>query len=164
MNPEHAHVLAQAIGQNLQREWMLTFKVISAIPEGHKHYKPEPSSRTAWDLATHLATADVGFLHGVADHSYASGFPKITPHTIEEAADWYKHEFPKALERVMALDGAHLAHPVPFMNMTLPAVHYMFFCNNHMIHHRGQLAAYLRPMGGKVPAIYGGSADEPYPG
>ena len=33
--------------------------------------------------------------------------------------------------------------------------------NNHSIHHRGQLAAYLRAMGSKVPAIYGGSADEP---
>ena len=31
---------------------------------------------------------------------------------------------------------------------------------NHLVHHRGQLAAYLRPMGSKVPAIYGVSADE----
>ena len=29
-----------------------------------------------------------------------------------------------------------------------------------MVHHRGQLSAYLRPMGGKVPAIYGPSADD----
>ena len=28
------------------------------------------------------------------------------------------------------------------------------------IHHRGQLTTYLRPMGGKVPAIYGPSADD----
>ncbi|HKR65088.1 MAG TPA: DinB family protein [Thermoanaerobaculia bacterium] len=28
-----------------------------------------------------------------------------------------------------------------------------------MIHHRGQLSAYIRPMGGKVPSIYGPSAD-----
>ena len=32
------------------------------------------------------------------------------------------------------------------------------------MHHRGQLSAYLRPMGAKVPAIYGGSADEPMAG
>ena len=29
-----------------------------------------------------------------------------------------------------------------------------------MVHHRGQLSSYLRPMGGKVPAIYGPSGDE----
>ena len=31
----------------------------------------------------------------------------------------------------------------------------------HTVHHRGQLSAYLRPMGSKVPQIYGGSADDP---
>jgi uncharacterized damage-inducible protein DinB len=30
-----------------------------------------------------------------------------------------------------------------------------------MIHHRGQLSTYIRPMGGKVPSIYGPSADAP---
>jgi uncharacterized damage-inducible protein DinB len=45
-----------------------------------------------------------------------------------------------------------------------PAVSYLGFGNNHSIHHRGQLAAYIRSMGGKVPAIYGGSADEPWKG
>ena len=29
-----------------------------------------------------------------------------------------------------------------------------------LIHHRGQLSTYLRPMGSTVPAIYGPSADE----
>jgi uncharacterized damage-inducible protein DinB len=30
----------------------------------------------------------------------------------------------------------------------------------HLAHHRGQLTVYLRLMEGKVPAIYGPSADE----
>ena len=30
-----------------------------------------------------------------------------------------------------------------------------------MIHHRGQITTYLRPMGSTVPQIYGPSADEP---
>jgi uncharacterized damage-inducible protein DinB len=29
------------------------------------------------------------------------------------------------------------------------------------IHHRGQLSTYLRPMGAKVPSIYGPSGDDP---
>ena len=29
------------------------------------------------------------------------------------------------------------------------------------IHHRGQISTYLRPMGSKVPSIYGPSADDP---
>jgi uncharacterized damage-inducible protein DinB len=43
----------------------------------------------------------------------------------------------------------------------LPRVTYLQFMQKHMVHHRGQLSAYLRPMGAKVPSIYGGSADEP---
>jgi uncharacterized damage-inducible protein DinB len=41
----------------------------------------------------------------------------------------------------------------------LPAVMYLSFILNHSIHHRGQLSMYLRPMGAKVPAIYGESYD-----
>jgi uncharacterized damage-inducible protein DinB len=32
-----------------------------------------------------------------------------------------------------------------------------FLCD--LIHHRGQMSVYIRPMGGKVPSIYGPSAD-----
>ena len=45
--------------------------------------------------------------------------------------------------------------------MQMPNATYLGFANNHSVHHRGQLAAYLRAMGSKVPAIYGDSADEP---
>jgi uncharacterized damage-inducible protein DinB len=37
---------------------------------------------------------------------------------------------------------------------------FLWFILFDTIHHRGQLSAYLRPMGAKVPAIYGPSADE----
>jgi uncharacterized damage-inducible protein DinB len=34
------------------------------------------------------------------------------------------------------------------------------FLMNHLIHHRGQLAVYLRMLDVPVPALYGPSADE----
>ena len=36
-------------------------------------------------------------------------------------AEWYKHEFPKRLERVLALDGARLAQTIDMFGMNLPA-------------------------------------------
>jgi uncharacterized damage-inducible protein DinB len=48
--------------------------------------------------------------------------------------------------------------------MKMPAVQVLVFALVHMVHHRGQLSTYLRPMGGKVPGIYGGSFDEPWQG
>ena len=58
-----------------------------------------------------------------------------------------------------------LAKEIDFFGMMKqPAIGFVDFANNHGIHHRGQLAAYLRAMGSTVPSIYGGSADEPFQG
>jgi uncharacterized damage-inducible protein DinB len=45
--------------------------------------------------------------------------------------------------------------------LTLPKVAVLrSFVMNHMIHHRGQLAAFYRIAGVPVPSIYGPSKDE----
>jgi uncharacterized damage-inducible protein DinB len=44
--------------------------------------------------------------------------------------------------------------------MEQPVGEFLWLILFDSIHHRGQLSAYLRPMGGKVPAIYGPSADD----
>lgn len=161
MTPEQAKFLTQAVGQQLQQEWKTTYKTIAAVPEDKKSYKPQADSRDAWFLAHHIATCDVGFLKAVAANNF-DAFNVTTPaKTIGDLADWYKHEFPKALEQVLALDGNHLSKIVEAWGvLKLPSAAYTMFCNNHMVHHRGQLSTYLRPMGAKCPAIYGASFDE----
>jgi uncharacterized damage-inducible protein DinB len=139
--------------------------VLTAIPDNQKDYKPEPNSRGAFELASHLASADVWFLNGVVNGKFdnpTDGEPKFN--SVQELGDWYKHHFPQTLERALSLDGAKLAQVVDFFGMKMPAVNYLLFALVHMVHHRGQLSAYLRPMGGKVPSIYGGSYDEPWRG
>jgi uncharacterized damage-inducible protein DinB len=160
MNADQAKVVGDVIGQAVQREWMQTYKVINAVPDARKDYKPADNSRSAWDLAHHIAVCDVGFLEAVANNSFASFPAKTDARTIPQLADWYKHQMPKALEKVLTLDGNHLSQIVEAFGMKLPSFNYLMFCNNHMIHHRGQLTAYLRPMGAKVPAIIGNSFDE----
>jgi uncharacterized damage-inducible protein DinB len=164
MNADQAKFLAANVGQNLQQEWKTTYKVISAVPDAKKDFKQQENSRSAWDLAHHIAVCDVGFLHAVTSGTFSGTFPaKTSATTITELADWYKHEFPKGLEQVLAKDGAHLATVIENWGMKLPVVAFFFFCNNHMIHHRGQLSTYLRPMGSKCPMIYGSSFDEKFP-
>ena len=160
MKPDQAKTVAEVIGQGIQGEWMHTYKAINALPDAKKDFKPEPNSRTAFDLAHHIAICDVGFLHSVAANNFGLFPAKCDAKTIPELANWYKHEMPKALEKVLALDGTHLSTTVDAFGMKMPSVNYLMFCNNHMIHHRGQLTTYIRPMGGKVPAMYGGSFDE----
>jgi uncharacterized damage-inducible protein DinB len=160
MKPEQAKAVAEAVGQQLQHEWMTTYKVLSAIPNEKRDYKPEVNSRSAWELGVHMATADIWFLDGVLNAAFGPPGDGAPATDTAGIADWYKKEFPNRLERVLALDGNHLAQIVDFFGMKMPAAQILLFTLVHMVHHRGQLSGYLRPMGGKVPSIYGGSFDE----
>jgi uncharacterized damage-inducible protein DinB len=163
MNADQAHAAAQLVGQQLQTEWKTTYKVLTALPENKKDFKPEEHSRAAFELAKHLAAADVWFLEGVINGRFDSP-SEPGASTVAELGDWYKQHFPRTLERALALEGPQLAQTVDFFGMKLPAVNYLLFALVHMVHHRGQLSTYLRPCGGKVPSIYGGSYDEPWTG
>ena len=55
--------------------------------------------------------------------------------------------------RLEFLAGGHLIAEMPVSGLM-----WMLFFDS--IHHRGQLSTYLRPMGGKVPSIYGPLADD----
>lgn len=164
MNADQAKAVAAVVGQQLQNEWMTTYKVIAAVPEGKKDYKPEPNSRSAWELATHIAGADIWFLEGVINGKFADPSEKGPAPTVAGVADWYKKEFPNRLERALALEGNKLAQIIDFYGIKAPAAQFLIFTLVHMVHHRGQLSSYLRPMGGKVPSIYGGSFDEQWQG
>lgn len=80
--------------------------------------------------------------------------------TIADVVGFYQQAFPQKLQQLRAMPPERLTANVSFFGMMeMPNVKYIGFANNHSIHHRGQLAAYLRAMGSKVPNIYGPSAD-----
>jgi len=162
MTADQAHAVAQALGQQIQQEWMTTVKVIEAIPEDKKSYKPDPKGRSAWDLAVHVCLSDVWFLKGVITQKFTPQEDVAPAPTVKGLVDWYKQQMPSALEQVLALDGLKLAATVEFFGMKMQNAQYLVWQAVHNAHHRGQLATYLRPMGSKVPSIYGGSADEPF--
>ena len=169
MTPQEARAAANVIGTQLQHEWMTTAKVLAAIPDGNKEWKPDPKSRSAWELAVHLAGADIWFLDCILNGAFSSdphGEDKLkeAAPTPAALADWYKHTFPAKLEQVLALPDHRFTDILDFFGMKNPAIVYLNFGLVHGVHHRGQLAVYLRPMGGKVPNIYGGSADETWMG
>jgi len=136
------------------------------LPGSNRDFRLDSKSRTAWQLAWHLGSSDVQMLDEIADHKFdmAHRF-KQEPRDIADLVNWYETNFLRAANRIRAMTPAQLATPVDFDGVCkMPAVFYLGFVNNHSVHHRGQLAAYLRPMGSKVPSIYGGSADEPWNG
>jgi uncharacterized damage-inducible protein DinB len=162
MTPEFALGYRQLMLDGVARELEITKKVLAAIPDDKSGFRPDPKARTAWELAWHIANSDVQFLNGIADLNFAMGNPEHPPKKISELVAWYDSNFKSASARVAALSAEQLLTPVNFFGaFNFPAVVYLSFLNNHSIHHRGELATYLRPMGSKVPSIYGGSYDEP---
>ena len=72
MTPQEARAAVNVIGTQLQHEWMTTAKVLAAIPDAAKDWKPEPKSRSAWELAIHLAGADIWFLTAILDGKFTN--------------------------------------------------------------------------------------------
>jgi uncharacterized damage-inducible protein DinB len=168
MTPDHARAIADYFANMFDFEIANTIKVLRAIPNDRRDYKPDGKSRTAWELATHLAGSGLWFLDSVCDATFVYD-PEVENkrtaglNTIDDVVEFYKREYPKRIQRLRETPGEKLAQEVDFFGATRePAIWFLGLANNHGIHHRGQLMAYLRSMGSKVPAIYGGSADESF--
>jgi uncharacterized damage-inducible protein DinB len=170
MTSEQATFLATQYAQLMQGEFPATCKVLAAVKDDNRSYKPDEKSRTAWELATHLATADVWFLDSILTGKFTWDPEQVKQiegrfTSVAEVVAFYEKTFPEKLKAIQAMSGDELARPLDFFGMMqMPAVSFVGMANNHSMHHRGQLAAYLRAMGSKVPAIYGASADEPMAG
>jgi uncharacterized damage-inducible protein DinB len=167
MNSEQARILVEQFAGLMESEVSTTCKVLAAVQTGNGDYKPDAKARSARELAAHMAVADNWFLQSIIDGKFEfnpeeAGKAESQFKTADEIVAFYQKTVPDKLKQLRALPGDQLAREVDFFGMMkMPAVSLLGLANNHSIHHRGQLAAYLRPMGSKVPSIYGGSADEP---
>lgn len=162
LSPEEAKFLCAQFLPSLKTEHATTKRVIEAIPEDKSDYRPDPNAKSALELAWHIVAAEKRFLAGVA----AGGLdfsPINRPESVRTPAEigvWFDETFSGNLAQIEGLSGQQLAKIIDFRGMfQLPAVSFIQLCLNHSIHHRGQLSTYLRPMGGKVPSIYGESYD-----
>ncbi len=165
MTPEQGKLLCKVFLDTITNETEITKKMIRAIPEDKKSYKPDPKARSAHELAWHLATSEVWFLDFVLNGKAEFSGEPAAPPTISAILDWYQTNHRDRVHKIEALSADKLSASLQLVpGMEMPAVTYLNFLNLHSAHHRGQLSSYLRPMGSKVPSIYGGSADEPWQG
>lgn len=145
-------------------EWPKFLKVLRALPEGKLDYKPHERNSSAGDIAWFLVlelralVAMVNTLENHWEQPAGPGSAAAIAAEYEKAAQEMERTLAAAGEDKWAQDtkmyvGGRLLRTAPLGE----SVWDFFF---DAIHHRGQLTAYLRPMGGKVPAIYGPSGDE----
>jgi uncharacterized damage-inducible protein DinB len=163
MTNSEAATIRQYVGLPLLKaEHPITQAVIGAIPPGKGDYRPDDVVKSALDLAWHIVTAEVRFVDAAV-----SGQFNLTPlprpaavGTGDEVNRWYEEQFTRAIAGLASAPVDALVKVVDFRGIfQLPAVAYVQLGVCHSIHHRGQLSMYLRPMGAKVPSIYGESYD-----
>jgi len=160
MEPEQAAFLCAHELQAIERETGVTRRVLEAIPPDKADYRPDAISKTAFDLAWHIASAENMFLSGVIEGKFTFGVPRPESiHSVKDVTDWYVERSQENLARISKMTSEELIRPVDFRGFEAPAVTYIGRALRHTAHHRGQLSMYLRPMGAKVPAIYGESHD-----
>ena len=140
-------------------------RVLRAVPPGEAAYRPHERSSSAgglvWLLASELHDAC-----SVADTREVNFAMPPEPPTLGEAVAAYEKNAAALEDRLARLDDAAWGEKARFLmdgkvawETTLGDMLWGFLFD--AIHHRGQLSSYLRPMGAKVPSIYGPSADDP---
>lgn len=164
MTPDHAKFLFDFLLPQLVSEQTITQKVMSSVPREKEGYRPAAESKSALELVRHIALCEIWFLDAVINRSFEDATLPESVKTCAAVAEWYTEKFQSRISMLKELSGEDLATPVDYIGLRNdPAVAYLNIAIRHSVHHRGQLSAYLRPMGAKVPAIYVESADEPYP-
>lgn len=141
------------------KESKTTSKVLSRIPEG-SDYKPDPKSRTAKEIAWQIIAEEKMIIEALETGKVAWAPPPL-PATMKEVVDTYNEQSAGMEKRWTGLSDEKWNSNLDFMGHESPASAMAWSFIFDVVHHRGQISTYLRPMGAKVPQIYGPSGDEP---
>lgn len=136
-----------------------TSKVLGRIPEG-SDYRPDPKSRTAREIAWQIVCEEKMIIDAL-ETGKAEWAPPPPPATMTELCDAYDKQSADIVRRFQALPAARWEGTLEFFGGQRPASPMAWSFLFDIVHHRGQITTYLRPMGSTVPQVYGPSADEP---
>ena len=150
--------------QCMKAEVPTFIRVMKAVPPDQAGYKPHPRSTSAGDLVWLLAVE----LHDACellDRGEVNYVEKPAP-TVPEAIAAYEQNATQLKAQLEKVDDAKWESPARLKmdgkvvwETTVGDMLFGFLFD--AVHHRGQLSSYLRPMGAKVPSIYGPSGDDP---
>jgi uncharacterized damage-inducible protein DinB len=163
ITPEQASFLLNSVYlPGLKNEQRITKSIIEAIPLDKGDYRPDEISMSALGMAWHIVSAEKAFIDAVLNGAFDLS-PNPMPESVKNSKDLsalYAEQFDSRMEKLGKMSDDDLLKIVDFRGVfQLPAVMYLGFILHHSVHHRGQLSMYLRPMGAKVPSIYGESYD-----
>jgi uncharacterized damage-inducible protein DinB len=141
------------------KESKTTRNVLARIPEGSE-YRPDPKSRTAQEIAWQIVCEERMIVEAL-ETGKAEWAPPPMPATMKAVLDEYEKQSAAIAGRWQALPAEKWGGSLDFFGSSRPASPMAWSFLFDIVHHRGQISTYLRPMGSTVPQIYGPSGDEP---
>ena len=141
------------------RESETTRRVLARVPEGST-YRPDPRSRTAQEIACQIVCEERMIIEALETGRFGSA-PEQRPATMRDVLAAYDAQSAGMGGRWRPLPDARWASTIDVGGRERPAAAMAWSFLFDIVHHRGQLTTYLRPMGSTVPQVYGPSADEP---
>lgn len=149
-----------------REEYPMFLSVLRALPTDGPDYRPHPRSRSAIALAWFLTL-------GLQACSQWLRSPSVTweetapPSDLRDAIAAYEKAYGDMASGLDSVDDntwdnrkVQLVVRGGAQTYELPLGEMLWAVLFDAIHHRGQLALYIRLSGGKVPGIYGPSGDE----
>jgi uncharacterized damage-inducible protein DinB len=146
-------------------------QVLRALPADQLDYRPHPRSRSARELAALLVSGQQSCIDLCTSQqsSYNTSMrwhPVDRPATLEEMVAAYELHRNLLAETLHNLDDGTWNHQAwmvvgvqeILLKDTVGGLLWLGLFD--AVHHRGQLTTYIRPMGGKVPGVYGPSGDD----
>lgn len=140
-------------------------RVFKALPTDKLDWRPHERSKSAMELIQSMAVEGKTFVEpletGVLDYT---NFEGMQPKSLDEAITMFREGMTKAKDLAAKMSDEDWAKPASMMMggksvWDAPRGEMALSLLLDLVHHRGQLSTYIRPMGGKVPSIYGPSAD-----
>ena len=154
-----------------EQEYPGFLRMFRALPPDRLDYRPHPRSRTAGELVALLVHAQQACIDLCKSHrSLYSGMHWQEPGgfaPLNEMIASYERGHESFANQLHSLDDAAWRHQAWLLQGAQEVMlkdtvgGLLWIALFDVVHHRGQLSTYVRPMGGKVPSIYGPSADEP---
>ena len=141
------------------KESKTTRNVLARIPEG-SDYKPDAKSRTAKEIAWQIVCEEKMIIDAL-ETGKAEWAPPPMPATMKAVLEAYEQQSAGLEHRWKALTAEQWNGSLEFFGSQRPASPMAWSFLFDIVHHRGQITTYLRPMGSTVPQIYGPSGDEP---
>ena len=147
-----------------EREFGATLKCLEYFPKEKLEFKPHEKSRSAKSLALGFLgeaemagkVAQEGTMGSEGDYHKHDNIK-----SMDEIISKFKEAQKKSMEIVKGVSEEDLNKQMDFFGMKIRRLDSLWFMLFDLIHHRGQFSVYIRLAGGKVPQIYGPSADEP---